>query len=1029
MNIRQFLKIGKLLALSTIIFSVAACAGMSRESKEKPQVVFGSEVLLSDPEFRSMLAGKNVALFSNQVFVDEEMNSLILRYFEAEDFNLVAMFAKEHGLRGQYQAGAPVPHEIDVETGVMIWSLYNAAPGWPRRPTADILRTRNIPQDIMRDAINRDLIIELEDGTLKYKFDNTLIDIILFDLPDIGSVAWTYPFMMADVMRSIAEFELYFDVYGNPKCVDGSLTYDELRAIPGHRIQLFILDRPNPLGGLVVEGPVRDNRPVAEGGIGSGSFWRFPMTSRYGLTLGELAKMFVGEWTHNWRVGGVPTLNPHSDEVRDVPLNTVDLTVVPVRGWTRDMYWDDWDPTGARFILPSPNMPTWNAAFLFTGTVWHEGTNMGERGINQVWTLIHTPFIDGFAFAERMNRFVDEHGILQGVRYRAIANTPINSDSQHQPFPGRLSDGVEIHITDKRAFRAIDDVLIHSLVTAAMYGPVTEDRSVDNFSFRRSMNVRVGNNVIVDAIVNFPYGATDEQIIAEFHRLQHIIRYGDPETGTPGNLEFIERRKLYLMGEYDVPAGRRQTPSLAPPLRPTVTLGYENLLSNHRYLFDGKRVGLVADHTSVTKNLGHLVDLLYIQPDLNLTTLFAPVPGLRGLRQDAVLRNVGHLPANLQMGFDTDVDMVDLAPPTPQTAAMPGGNVNERAYFPGGTMYIDRPTGLPVHRLAGAHTVPTAASLANVDVLIFDMWDSGVRYNSRIKLLADVMKAAAANNVKLVILDRPSMIDGAIVDGPVSESGKYAVPIRYAMTIGELAHLLKYELGHYTDIATESFDNLDLTVVRMSNWERTMNTKETGLPFVAPTGTANLVNNLGHISPIKIGTYEAALAYSVIGLVEGTALFDGLGTTRSMEAVGSPFITPQIVPFRDALAAFNLPGVNFRSVVHLPWGHEQARLHGVKYAGVNNVGGVQLHISDFRTFNTMETALAIFTTLRMMFPNYINYSTFIPPATGTRSFNEQIGNTWMKEMILNGSSIEAIKERYTPALHEFKMVRERHLLY
>jgi len=336
---------------------------------------------------------------------------------------------------------------------------------------------------------------------------------------------------------------------------------------------------------------------------------------------------------------------------------------------------------------------------------------------------------------------------------------------------------------------------------------------------------------------------------------------------------------------------------------------------------------------------------------------------------------------------------------------------------------------LPVHRLAGAHTVPTAESLADVDVLFFDLWDSGVRYNSRIALLADVMKAAAANDVKLVILDRPSMIDGAIVDGPVSETGGYAVPIRYAMTIGELAHLLKYELGHRTDAATESFDNLNLTVVRMSNWDRTMNTKETGLRFVAPTGTANLVNSLGHISPIKIGTYEAALAYSVIGLIEGTSLFDGLGTTRSMEAVGSSFITPQIVPFRNALAAFNLPGVNFRSVVHLPWGHEQARLHGVKYAGVNNVGGVQLHISDFRTFNTMETALAIFTTLRRMFPNDFNAAAFTPPPTGTVNFNEQIGNTWMQEMILAGASIEAIRARYTPALNEFRALRERHLLY
>ena len=961
---------------------------------DNKQVKFGSEVLLLNPKYRSMLAGKNVALFSNQVFVDANMNSLILRYFEADDFNLVAMFAKEHGMRGQYQAGLNVPNEIDVETGVMIWSFYNFSPGWPRRPTADILRTRNIPQDIMRDAINKDLITEVRPGVFEYKYENVLIDAILFDLPDIGSVAWTYIFAMADLMKSIVEFELYFDVNGEPKCVDGSLTYDELRAIPGHRIELFVLDRPNPLGGLVVEGPPRDNRPIGSGGIGTGDFWRVPLPSRYGLTLGELAKMFVGEWSHDWYVGGVANLNPHSNVVQSVPLSSVNLTVVPVQNWTRDMYWNDWDPTGSRFILPSPNMPTWEAAFAFTGTVWHERSNVGERGITNVWTMLHAPYIDGFAFAERLNRFVDDYGILKGVRYRAASNTPLNASSQQLAFPGRLSDGVEIHITDKHAYRPIDDVLIHSLVLGAMYGPGSNPNNANAFAITNGMSQRIGNVVIQEALRNFPHGASDQEIIAEFNRLKDIIENGCPVTGAPGNADFIARREQYLMTEYDVPA--RGSVSLAPPLTPTVVLGYQRLLDDYRHLFDGKRVGLVADHTTVTKNLGHVVDLLNTQADINLTTLFAPVPGLRGLRQDVV--------------FD-------------------GTDANERALYPGGTVYTDRPTGLPVHRLAGAYTVPTAESLANVDVLMFDLQDSGIRYNSRIELLADIMKACAENGVKLVILDRPPLIDGEIVDGPVSETGKYAIPIRYGMTIGELAMLLKNELGYYTDTATESFDNLNLTVVRMTGWDRTAFTKETGLKFIAPKGTANLVNRLGHISPVKIGTYEAALAYSVIGLIEGTTLFDGLGTTRSMEAVGAPFITPQIVQFRDALDAFNLPGVGFRSVVHLPWDHPEFTNHGGKFAGVNNVGGVQLHISDFHTFSTMETALAILTTLRNMFPANFNAAMFVPPNTGPLSFNEQIGNSWIQEMLLAGADVAAIKARYKPALNDFKTLRAKYLLY
>ena len=931
------MKTVKWLWIATL-FCVAGCDVPSFNNKS---VKFGAEVLLQDPKFRSKLAGKNVALFTNQAFVDAKMNSLILRYFEAKDFNLVSLFAKEHGVRGQYQAGANVPHEIDVETGIMIWSLYNSTAGWPGSPNADMFRTKNIPQELMRDAINKDLIKEVRPGEFEYKYDGELIDVILFDLPDIGSVAWTYLFSITELMKSIVEFELNW----------------------GHKIELFVLDRPNPLGGLVVEGPPRDTRPVAEGGIGTGSFWRFPLTSRYGMTLGEVAKMFAGEW-----------------------IKDIEVTVIPVQNWTRDMYWDDWDPTGSRFILPSPNMPTWEAALAFSGMVWHEGTNIGERGTTPVWTLIHAPYIDGFAFAERLNRFVD-CGILQGVRYRAASNTPLNSDSQHVSFPGRFSDGVEIHITDKHLYRAIDDVIIQSLVLGAMYGTAASNPAdATGFSIRNSINVRIGNNVIREAIRNFPFGASDQEIIFEFNRLKDIIENGDPETGTPGNREFMVKRNHYLMKEYDVPVSK--SVSHAPPLTPTVILGYEKLLESHRNLFKGKRVGLVADHTSVTKQSGHITDLLFALSEVNLTTLFAPVPGLRGLRQDVVLE---------------------------------GKDADERAFYPGGTTYIDKPTGLPVHRLAGAFTVPTVASLANVDLLLFDLWDSGVRFNSRIELLADVMRACAENRVALVVLDRPPMIDGEVVDGPVSETGKYAIPIRYGMTIGELAHLLK--------AVTESFGNLDLTIIKMEHWDRTAYTKESGLKFIAPYGTANSVNSLGHISPIKIGTYEAALAYSVTGLIEGTSLFDGLGTTRSMEAVGASFITPQLVPFKNALDALRIPGVDFRAVVHLPWKHIELSNHGGKYGGVNNTGGVQLHISNYKSFHTMETVLSILTTLRAMFPNDMNAATFIPPATGPVCFNEQIGNSWMQEMILAGESVTAIKARYAPALTRFKKLRSKHLIY
>jgi len=979
--------------------TVANAAAFSQAHYERvgalnSNVRFGLEVVLEDPVQRAKLAGKNVALLTNQVFVDARMNSAILGFAEATDFTLVSMFAQEHGVRGEHQAGAPVPNEIDVETGVLVWSLYGNP--MPASPTANMFRT-----------ITTNMIGNVPSGLIPggYKHEGALIDIILYDLPSIGSVTWTYLFDLADVMKSIVEFELFFDVNGNPKD-QGSpeeprLTYDELRAIPGHQIQLIVLDRPNPLGGLVVEGPIRDMRPTAQGGIGTGGFWRFPMPSRYGMTFGELAQMFVGEWEHNWAVTRNATLNPWGGASQTRSFEHVNMDIIPVQGWTRNMLWGDWDPTGSRFIMPSPNMPTWQAAFAYTGTVWHEGTNVGERGTTPVWTLIHAPYMRGVELAERLNRFVDEHGILEGVRYRAAGNTPINASSQAQNFPGRLSDGVEIHIVDGQRYRPIDCVLIHTLVLRTMYGNaanVSPGAALDSFviangvNFSNNMNSRVGNNIIRDRLIAFPLGASDAEIIAEFNILKDIIYYGDVPTGTPGlNDEFLANRLLYLLPEYGSPdPAAWVTPST--PL-PTVVMGYENLLTSHMDRLDGQRVGLVANHTAIDPSpfsLGHVVDILHADSNINLTTLFAPAPGLRALRQDAEMTNMW--------------------------------TINERGSFPGGTTYIDEPTGLPVHRLHGAHTVPTAAQLANVDVLLFDMQDSGVRFNSHIGLLADVMQAAAEHDVELIVLDRPSMVATATVDGPVSEADfGYAVPVRHGMTIGELALLLKNDLGHINGGVT-AFEDLNLTVIPMTGFSPALYPKDMNLQFVAPYGGADLTNSAGHISPIFIGSHHAALAYSAIGMIESAQLFDGRGTTRSFEAIGAPFVQPQLVELQAAMGALNLPGVGFRTIVHVPWNRAELTEHGGLFAGQPTFG-LQLHIYDFEAFNSTETIIALLVTMRQLFPASITAATF--PA----EFNETVGNTWLAPMILGGSSVAEIMSEYQAALDDFMVMRARNTIY
>jgi beta-N-acetylhexosaminidase len=522
-------------------------------------------------------------------------------------------------------------------------------------------------------------------------------------------------------------------------------------------------------------------------------------------------------------------------------------------------------------------------------------------------------------------------------------------------------------------------------------GNINPGEDMSSFHLATGINLRVGNNVIRDRIMNFPIGATDEEIIAEFNVLKNIINDGCSITGAPGlNDSFLERRLLYLIPEYGSP--NPEDWHLDDTQTPTVTLGFENFLEFYGYRFQGKRVGLVANHTAINPcpfDLGHVVDVLHDYEGINLTTLFAPAPGLRALKQDAVIVGSGE---------------------------------GERAYYPGGTSYIDIPTGLTVHRLWGDYTVPTATQLEEVDLLLLDMQDSGVRFNSHIELLADIMKGSAQHGVELIILDRPSMVNTATVDGPVAEAGfGYEIPIRYGMTIGELALLLKNDLGHLTG-GLVAFEDLNMTVVRMSNFQPEKTPTEMNLQFIAPYGGASQTNGQGRISPIFIGSHHGAYAYATMGLIEPTLLFDGRGTTRSFETIGAPFVKSRLVEFQEEMNSLNLSGVNFRTVVHLPWNHLELALHGGLFQNQPTYG-LQLHIYDFATFNSTKTGIALLTTMETLFPDYMTAEIF--PV----EFNNTVGNTWVAQMILEGSSTSQIMEMFEEGLEDFKRMRERNLLY
>lgn len=252
----------------------------------------------------ALFKGKRVGLITNATGVDRNYRRSV--DILKDKVNLVALFAPEHGLRGNVVAGAAVPHEKDAATGLPIYSLH----GDNRKPTAAMLKG---------------------------------IDVLAFDIQDIGARSYTYVYTMAYAMQSAREMNIPFVVF----------------------------DRPNPVGGEQVEGGLL--QPAYSSFIGL-----YPIPVRHGLTVGELARLFNEEF-------GIG----------------VKLTVVPVQGWQRRMLQSD---TGLPWLMTSPNIPTPDSALVYNATALFGGSNVSEGiGTTRPFELVGAPWLDGQKLADRLN--------------------------------------------------------------------------------------------------------------------------------------------------------------------------------------------------------------------------------------------------------------------------------------------------------------------------------------------------------------------------------------------------------------------------------------------------------------------------------------------------------------------------------------------------------------------------------------------------------------------------------------------------
>jgi uncharacterized protein YbbC (DUF1343 family) len=253
--------------------------------------------------------------------------------------------------------------------------------------------------------------------------------------------------------------------------------------------------------------------------------------------------------------------------------------------------------------------------------------------------------------------------------------------------------------------------------------------------------------------------------------------------------------------------------------------------------------------------------------------------------------------------------------------------------------FLDPRLNLPVVSLYGPRMAPPPDSLAEVDVLLADLFDVGTRVYTFAATLAKVMEAAGSAGIKVAVLDRPNPISGTVVEGNLlrpewaSFVGPYPLPMRHGFSLGELARY--YQVSQDLDC--------DLEVIPARGWRRSHYFNETGLPWVQP-------------SP-NLPTLDSALVYPGQVLLEGTNLSEGRGTTRPFELFGAPFLEPHRI--REALAGPQLPGVVLREAYFEPTFH--------KWAG-ELCRGFQLHVTDRQTFKPYFTTLTLLSVLRQLYP-------------------------------------------------------------
>ena len=380
-----------------------------------------------------------------------------------------------------------------------------------------------------------------------------------------------------------------------------------------------------------------------------------------------------------------------------------------------------------------------------------------------------------------------------------------------------------------------------------------------------------------------------------------------------------------------------------PHARPgRVQNGLDVLKSQKFAPLRGKHIGIITNHTGLDSQGKSTIELLAHVPGVQIVAIFSPEHGL-------------------------------------------GGQLDERL-----SASKDPSTGLHVFSLYGETLRPTDEMLQGVDTLVFDIQDAGVRFYTYTVTMAYAMEEAARRNIAFYVLDRPNPLGGEIIEGPMLDADKtnfvayFPIPVRYALTIGELAQFFN----------SENHINADLHVVAMKNWHRNYFFESTGVRWIPP-------------SP-NLRTLKGSIVYPGLEILQSAGVSVGRGTEAPFEEFGAPWMDGERVA--SALNATHLPGLKFVTQPFIP-------VNGL-YAG-RRCNGVGVRIGDRAAVRSMRMGLEIAALLQKMYPQNFDVSKAVT----------LLGNAETVQKLVDGASPADIVASWQPSLSDYDKTRRRYLLY